>query len=267
MRIALVIAVTPVVYLVTDSGGDAEPIRGAETVSQFDFETRFVDNTAFGVGELLTFDVNYGFINAGTATLSVTNLIDWRGRPAYLLESRAQSNDFFSSFFRVDDRIESVMDAEGMFSWRFEKSLREGGYSSDREYEFNQRDFSVDYKDSTYLLEPFTQDILSAFYFVRTQDLEPGRSVFVDAFLDGRKATIEVLVHRRERITVKAGAFDCLVVEPVNATGGMFRNEGKLTIWLTDDRLKMPVLMKSRVLVGSISAELTDYQLGELVDL
>ena len=49
-------------------------------------------------------------------------------------------------------------------------------------------------------------------------------------------------------------------------TSGIFKHEGKLTVWLTNDRLKMPVLMKSKVLVGSISAELTDYELGEMLD-
>ena len=54
--------------------------------------------------------------------------------------------------------------------------------------------------------------------------------------------------------------------ERIMMASGVFRHEGRLKVWLTDDRLKMPVLMKSKVLVGSISAELTDYQLGEIVE-
>jgi len=34
--------------------------------------------------------------------------------------------------------------------------------------------------------------------------------------------------------------------------------------FITDDRLRMPVLMKSKVIVGSITVELTDYTLGNL---
>jgi len=47
-------------------------------------------------------------------------------------------------------------------------------------------------------------------------------------------------------------------------TVGVFKHKGKLKVWLTDDRLKMPVLMKSKILVGSITAELTDYRLGDI---
>jgi hypothetical protein len=73
-----------------------------------------------------------------------------------------------------------------------------------------------------------------------------------------------VRILKRETITVKAGTFDCIVAEPLLKTVGVFKHTGKLKVWLTDDRLKMPVLMKSKVLVGSITAELTDYQLGDI---
>lgn len=91
-----------------------------------------------------------------------------------------------------------------------------------------------------------------------------GKSIFVPVFVDGRKMDMEVKVYRTERVTVAAGTFDCLVVEPMTSSVGVFKNEGRLTVWLTNDRLRMPVLMKSKVLVGSISAELTDFSLGEI---
>jgi len=225
---------------------------------------RPVDNIAFGVGEHLEFDVGYGFINAGTASMDVAQLIEYQGRPAYQIKTRAQSNSFFSTFFKVDDRVETIMDAIGLFSWRFEKNLREGGYEADRTYTFDQRDNLVYYEGDTIETPPFVQDPLSVLYFVRTQDLEVGTSIFVDNFTDGELYPLEVRVVDREQITVEAGTFDCVVVEPLLQAAGVFKHEGKLRVWLTDDRLKMPVLMKSKVLVGSITAELTDYKLGEL---
>jgi len=69
-------------------------------------------------------------------------------------------------------------------------------------------------------------------------------------------------VHGRERVKVPAGEFDCLVVEPVLEGEGLFQHEGKLTIWMTDDARKMPVLMKTKVKVGSIDASLREYRSG-----
>lgn len=225
---------------------------------------RLVDNTAFGVGERLEFDVGYGFINAGTASMQVLRLIEYEDRPCFQIQTRAQSNNFFSTFFRVDDKVESIVDAAGLFPWRFEKNLREGGYSSDRLYHFDQRGHLVYYQKDTIEIPPFTQDPLSVLYYVRTQPLEVGKSLYIDNFTDGKLYPLEVRVLEKERITVKAGTFDCIVVEPLLQAAGVFKHEGKLKVWLTDDRLRMPVLMKSKVLVGSISAELTDYKLGDL---
>ena len=75
---------------------------------------------------------------------------------------------------------------------------------------------------------------------------------------------LEVRVLREETVTVEAGTFDCLVVEPITQSVGLFKHEGNLTVWLTNDRLRMPVLMKSKLLFGSISVELTDFELGTL---
>ncbi|MBD3258068.1 DUF3108 domain-containing protein [candidate division GN15 bacterium] len=233
-------------------------------VSEIGPLNRFVDNVAFGVGEKLTFDINYGFINAGSATMEVARLIEYEGRPAYQLVTKAWSNSFFSSFFRVEDRVESIMDATGLFSWRFEKILREGSYRSDRRYALDQRNNLVVYKGDTIDIEPFSQDALSTLFYVRTQPLQIGTSIFVDTFVDGEGYKLEVQVIGRETITVDAGTFDCLVVEPLTQSVGLFKHEGRLKVWLTDDRLRMPVLMKTKVVVGSITAELIDYELGSL---
>jgi Protein of unknown function (DUF3108) len=228
---------------------------------------RILQNDAFGVGEKLTFDINYGFITAGTATMEVAKLIKYSERPCYQIITRANSNSFFSSVYKVDDKVESLIDAVALFSWRFEKNLREGTYKSDRLCLFDQRNHQVIYNNDTTICPPFSQDALSVLYFVRTQPLEPGKSIFVDNFTDGKLYSLEVRVLRREKVTVDAGTFDCIVVEPLLQTVGVFKHEGKLTVWLTDDRLRMPVLMKSKILVGSVSAELTDYTLGEIEDL
>jgi len=256
----------PLLYFTVVELGIADASAGIEVAAAPGDEEfgRYVENNAFGVGEKFTFEVKYGFISAGTAEMEVMRLVDYENRPCFQVVTRAQSNSFFSTFYRVEDRVESIMDAAGIFSWRFEKSLREGGYRSDRQYSFDQRAHRVVYGGDTIEVAPYVQDALSVLFFVRTQPLEVGRSLYVDDFIDGRKMHLEVQVLKRETVTVEAGTFDCLVVEPITQSVGLFKHEGQLKVWLTDDRLRMPVLMKSKILVGSIAVELTDYELGTL---
>ena len=243
---------------------EASPEDSASVMASMNPLDRTIDNVAFGVGEKLSFDINYGFINAGTATMEVLRLIEWEQRPCYQIVTRANSNSFFSTFYKVDDRVESIVDAAGLFSWRFEKDLREGSYRSNRLCTFDQHKHLAFYNDDTLEVAPFVQDVLSVLYYVRTQDLEVGQLLLLENFTDGKDYPLEVRILKRETVTVDAGTFDCIVVEPLLRSVGVFKHEGRLKVWLTDDYLKMPVIMKSKVLVGSISAELTAYRLGEI---
>jgi len=262
----IIVGLVPIFYFSVVKLGiaEAKAQSSARVTDPADPIDRYVENLAFGVGERLEFEVKYGFISAGTASMEVVRLVEYQGRPCYQLVTEARSNSFFSSFYRVEDRVESIMDATGLFAWRFQKNLREGGYRSDRQYELDQRQHLVVYKGDTIEIAPFAQDALSTLFYVRSQPLEIGRSFYVDNFIDGKKYHLEVRVLERETITVEAGTFDCFVVEPITQSVGLFKHEGQLKVWLTADRLRMPVLMKSKVVVGSIAVELTGYRLGSL---
>ncbi len=267
LMLIVCVGLIPIFYFVTIEIGIAQAATDStdiQVANSSDPIGRYVDNVAFGVGEKLSFDINYGFINAGTATMEVASLIEYEERPCFQIITTANSNSFFSSFYTVDDKAESIIDATGLFSWRFEKNLREGSYRSDRQYDFDQRNHSTVYKNDTLDVEAYVQDALSMLYYIRTQELKVGTSFFVDNFVDGRKFQTEVKIIKKETISVDAGSFDCVVVEPLMSSVGVFKNKGSVKVWLTDDRMKMPVLMKTKIIVGSISAELTDYTLGEI---
>ena len=230
-------------------------------------ELKRVDsNRAFGVGERLEFSVGYGVIKAGTAVMEIPEITRIDGRKCYHIVSTARSNKFFSVFFKVDDRVESFMDVYGLYSLRYDKHLREGKFRADVSMIFDQANNLAIYNagKDTFEVAPYVQDVLSAFYFVRTQKLTVGKSLFVDNHTDKKNYPLEVKILRREKVKVEAGEFDCLVVEPILQTPGIFEQKGSLTVWLTDDERKMPVLMKSKVVIGSISTELINYRLGEV---
>jgi len=65
-----------------------------------------------------------------------------------------------------------------------------------------------------------------------------------------------VLVHGREKVEVPAGSFSCLIIEPVLKGEGLFQQKGRLRIWVTDDERKLPVLMKTEILIGTIDVKL-----------
>lgn len=217
----------------------------------------------FRPGESLRFSVQYGFIHAGSAWLEVPQVAEWKGRPAYTLVARAESNAFFSRFYKVRNRIESTWDRQDLFSWRYFEDRREGGYRAHSEILFDHDRHEAHYSNGqTYPIPPNVQDALSSFYFTRFQALPIGGSVVFDYHASRKSQPLEVRVLGRERVETPAGKFDCVVIEPLLKAGGIFKNKGRLVIWLTDDARRMPVMMRSKVAIGSISVILQSVRPG-----
>ncbi|MEO5618539.1 MAG: DUF3108 domain-containing protein [Candidatus Eisenbacteria bacterium] len=217
----------------------------------------------FRSGESLRFSVQYGIINAGSAWLEVLPAKTPSGRPAFSLVARAESNAFFSRFYKVRNRIESLWDREGRFSWRYAEDRREGKFRAKSEIRFDPDRHEAIYPDGeSFPVPPSVQDALSSFYYTRTQALPLGGSVVFDYHASRKSQPLEVRVIGRERVDTPAGKFDCVVVEPLLKAGGIFKNKGRLVIWLTDDGRRMPVLMRSKVMIGSISVVLQEVKTG-----
>ncbi len=223
---------------------------------------RVLPNQAFGVGEKLTFIIRWGPVHAGEAVMEVPEIRKYRGRQVYLIRSTARTNRTFSAFFKVRDRVESLMDVWGLFSWHFEKHLREGKFMADIEENFDQRRHFVVSRGDTIYVAPYVQDVLSSLYFIRTRPLVVGDPIAVVNYADHKVYPLEVKILRKEDVKVRAGKFHCIVIEPILKSTGIFQQKGKLTVWLTDDKFHMPVLMKSKVVVGSFVAELKKFHLG-----
>lgn len=233
-----------------------------------EYERRFEENTTWGPGERLVFSVEYGIIKAGTATLSVTGPVDHDGLLAYRITAEARSNPVFSSFFEVRDVNESLLDIVQLHSLTFMKNIQEGDFSSSEDMYFDQEAGFAYYpdEDDTELAEmaipPHALDVLGAFYYARTQELEPGGNFYIDVHVDNDNYPLEVKVLERERIRTRAGSFDCIQLQPVLRGDGLFKQQGEIFIWVTDDERHMPVLMSASIIIGSITCMLEEYSAG-----
>jgi len=214
------------------------------------------------IGEYFQFSVDWNGLNGGSSLMQVQNLQRVAGRHAYRIVTKTESNSFVSKFYKVRDRAESYIDAESLYTLRFIKHLREGGYKSDVDIRFDQGNRKAIYSDGkTFDVAAAVHDVLSAFYFVRTRPLPDGATMVVPTHDNKKSYEMEVKVHKRERIEVPAGKFNCVLVEPILKSEGVFKSKGSILVWLTDDDRRMPVLVRTKVPVGSINVALTDYRL------
>lgn len=225
---------------------------------------RTVDHSAFQAGEKLKYVLHYGVINAGIAELSV-NATDQkvRGRDILHMEATGRSISAFDWFFKVRDRYETYMDADGVFPWVFVRRVNEGGYEISQDYTFYQHTESVKTEEGkTYEVPLGIQDMLSSFYYARTLDFDNAKvgDIFeFDCFVDEEVYPLMIKYLGEETIDSKLGTFDCLKFVPVVQEGRIFSDDEDLLVWITNDENKVPVLAEAQILVGSIKMELLEY--------
>ncbi len=225
-------------------------------------QMRRVRNSAFTVGERLVFDVNYGYITAGEAVMGIPAYDSVAGRKCYRIQFTVNSLPSFSWIYKVEDRYLTFIDVEAIAPLRFEQHIREGSFSKDFVAEFDHKRKIARTPKGEYPIPEYVHDILSAFYYVRTLDFsssKAGDMLTMYNFYNDKYYELGVKFLGRQELEVEAGTFRTIVVEPLVKEGGLFKSEGRIVVWLTDDAAKMPVRVNTKVVIGSIDTELREY--------
>ena len=205
----------------------------------------------WNVGEKLGYDVRFGFIKAGTGEMRVMGVESIRGRPAW--HGRFTVHGGYLAL-RVDDVLETWMDVTTLSSLRFEQDFKEIG----RE---RQKTFDIYPERKVYLQRGKTEkpsvanplDDGSFLYFIRTVPLVVGETYQFDQYFIPDRNPVTIRVLRRETVSVPAGTFACIVIQPIIKTKGIFSENGQAEIWLTDDAKRIMVQMKSKLAFGSLN--------------
>jgi len=228
-------------------------------------------NHAFGPGEKLTYNISWSnIVDAGIAVMEVREGKTADNRPVYDLVSTTRSVGVVERFYPVRDTVESVVDAEGLYSLSFHLQESHGDRKREREMRFDHARGTVSNivnngAPETSPVPDSVQDALSSMYYVRTRkDFTVGSPMVVDVHDSGKNWAVEIHTIGKERITTPAGDFNTIKIKTYPKYEGVFMHKGEIFIWLTDDERKIPVLMKSKISIGSIMATLTGIQGGKI---
>lgn len=222
------------------------------------------DELPFREGEKLKYDLKWTIIKAGEATLEVLPIENVEGSKAYHFVMTARSTPFLDVFYKVRDRIDAYTDIKMTRSVFYKKKQREGRTHRDIQVRFDWERKEAHYtnfgkKRDPLSLMPGAFDPLSAFYFIRLSNLRENM-VIERPVTDGKKCVIgRAKVVGREKIKVGERTYDTWLIEPeLEHVGGVFEKskDAKIQLWVSADKWKIPIRIKSKVVVGSFSGEL-----------
>lgn len=238
---------------------------------------RRVRNTSFFKGEVLSYRVHYGFINAATATMSISDqLHQVRGSDCYKIEVYGRSVGMFDLFLRIRDTWGTYLDSSALITRKFYRKIEEGKYRKHEIVDFDQesnmarvRTFDRRKKIwkpvEVFDTPAYVQDLVSGYYYLRTFDfnsIKEGDVIKIAAFFDDEVYDFSVRFDGRETIKTKLGKIRSLVLTPIMPDNELFDGENSIQVWISDDVNKVPLKIKAEMFVGAVEVDITDFKKG-----
>jgi hypothetical protein len=214
----------------------------------------------FGVGELLEYDISFGKIHVGNGNMEVLPMDTVRGRVAWHTIFRLNGG---LPFYRVRDKFEDWWDVETLASLRFRQDISEGSYKPKRQYEIypDRREYLEVTEKGAVPMQSVDHPMseTSFIYYLRTIPLRVGMDTSFNDYFMAERNPVRFKVLRREQVSVGAGRFNAIVVQPIFESK-LFSEGGKAEVWLSDDENRIMLQMKSKVSFGSLNLYLKSYR-------
>ncbi len=235
-----------------------------------------IKNSAFSSGEELNFKVNYNWgpiwLESAFASFKVSSS-RWNGRNCYLLTGSGSTYPKYDWFFKVRDVFETYVDSESFRPVKFHADIHEGNKKDQHTYLFNnsaKKAYTIITRGSkpvatdTLKIGSCSIDVLTAIYYARNIDYSHCKindTVSISLLLDGKLYPIYVRYLGKEVFTSKElGTYNCIKFSPLLVEGSIFKKGEGMTVWVSNDKNKIPIYVETPIVVGSIKVKLMSYK-------
>ncbi|MCP3929650.1 MAG: DUF3108 domain-containing protein, partial [Bacteroidetes bacterium] len=232
-----------------------------------------IENTTFQHGEEITYKVfynwNFVWLPAGEVVFKVNEEED-----LYHFSAHGRTYKSYEWFFKVRDKYDTYVSKKSLLPNVSIRDVREGKYRLYDEVVFDHAQnkaiskrgkTSDDTEEKEYQIESCVHDILSIIYFARNVDFrhfQKGDNFPISVFMDKETWPLSVQYKgKNPRKKVKGrGFFKTLQFSPEVIEGGVFQEGTEMSVWVSDDDNRIPLLIESPVSVGSVKIVLKDYK-------
>lgn len=231
---------------------------------------------AFSQGEKLSYVIHYKWLgvrtDVGAADVALLDGGMRDGRHLLHPVATGMTYKFWDAFFKVRDRYESVFYEDSVRPVYFHRDIHEGKYTIQNYYRWDDSTHAIDAEviksdgviDTVLPGSGCTFDILTLFYCARNMDLEalePGVNNPVSFAIDEEIFDIYFrYVGREEKKIPGLGVFRTLKFAAKVVAGEVFTGEQEMTIWVSDDLNRVPLLFESPIIVGSVFGRLSGWK-------
>jgi len=230
-------------------------------------------NTLFQSGERLYYDACYNlafiWLHAGLATFSVDEEVK-NGKNLYKLTSIGVSHKGYDRFMKVRDTFEVFVDPITIEPFEYKQINNEGSFSAEHYYKFDKVNRKINmrirrennpWEVTTIDWQECYVDMLSMIYKARLIDFSKYKEndqIPIYVIVDGEKFELYIRYKGKEIITNRDGKrYRCLKFTPLLVEGTVFNKGEDMTVWITDDKSRVPIIVEAKILIGSVKAIFT----------
>jgi hypothetical protein len=224
-----------------------------------------IKNTAFQAGEMVSYKIYYTlagiYVEAGQVSFSC-KVEAYDSKTVYHLVAEGKTLPFYDQFYKVRDKYESFIDTASLRSYKFIRSVDEGGQKKYENISFNHAGGTAITNQGVYKVPDCIQDVLGAMYCARNlnfEGLKPGDRIPFSMFLDNQVYPSYIRYLGKEIIKTKYGKFHAIKFKPLLIKGTLFESGEKMTVWVSDDANHIPLRVQSPIIVGSVKADMMDF--------
>src|SRR5262245_22342835 len=200
---------------------------------------------AFAPGERLSYAVSFGKVHVGAASMQLAAGDTIRGRPTWR-GTFVVSGGWWK--FSVHDSTVSWFDPGTFTSYRFAQEVRDPGYRASRLFDIDpEREVFHRRGDVEKPSVANPMDDVSFVYFARSLPLEPGQCYELRRYFRPESNPVVIRVVKRDTVTVPAGRFPALLLQPEITTSAMFSKDGRAELWLSDDSARVVLQLKTQL--------------------
>ena len=216
--------------------------------------------------ETLGYDVSWtGGIKIGELHLQV-NSIDNHAEEYEIRAEVTTKNGAIDLVYPIEDLHVTKVRGPKRLPYHYEIWQKEGfNYRAHRVIEFDQEHGKIKYTknnkiEGIFQVEGETNNEFSSFFNSRLMEFAIGGRFIVPTFADKKRNEVIVnAVARRHFEETLLGPVTAVEIMPIMNFKGLYDKKGDTVIWYTDDECRVPVLINSKIVIGSLTAELVAY--------
>lgn len=183
----------------------------------------------------------------------------------FVISAHVKDYGPLSLIYPVNDTFRCFVGGPMKLPYRYEVEQKEGyGRETTRLTLYDQQKLEVRYRKNkepqqTFRLDGTVYNEFASFIITRALAFKGEGNIVVPTFADKKRHEVRVSATEREKRPTLFGERDTLKVQPKMRFKGLYEKSGDTILWLTDDRCRVPVEIHSKIVVGSLVAELVEY--------